>query len=220
MKLFSIDSPLYKFFSRLWDIIQLNFLWLICSLPIVTFGASTAAAFSVTLKMIDDAEGYVAPAFFKAFHANLKKGIPIGLIFLVCGYGLYLYTQVYLIVEDYRIILLILGIIAALVFFLTFLYAFPLLARYENGIFQTLGNSYRIATRFFLKTLMLVVLIALETALFMWNKILIIIGLLIAPACIMLTISGFAMQFFRAIEKEPGSVSNPESLEDSSAGEA
>ena len=31
-------------------------------------------------------------------------------------------------------------------------------------------------------------------------------GILIGPACFMLTISGFAMFFFREIEKEPGAV--------------
>lgn len=208
MKIFSIDSPIYRFFTRLWDMIKLNFIWLICSLPIVTLGASTAAAFSVTLKMVDDTEGYVVSDFFKAFRSNLKKGIPLGLIFVICSYGLYLYTQLFLVFESYKTVMLIVGIVAGLVYFMLFIYAFPLLARYENSIFKTLGNSYRIATRYFLRTLLLAVIIAIEVALFMWNQILIFIGLLIAPACIMLTISGFAIRFFREIEKEPGAVTN------------
>jgi len=208
MKIFSIDSPIYRFFTRLWDMIKLNFIWLICSLPIVTLGASTAAAFSVTLKMVDDTEGYVVSDFFKAFRSNLKKGIPLGLIFVICSYGLYLYTQLFLVFESYKTVMLIVGIVAGFVYFMLFIYAFPLLARYENSIFKTLGNSYRIATRYFLRTLLLAVIIAVEVALFMWNQILIFIGLLIAPACIMLTISGFAIRFFREIEKEPGAVTN------------
>ena len=81
MKLFSVEGPLFKFFDRLWDLIKLNFFWLICSLPVVTVGASTAAAFSITLHMADDTEGYIVKPFFKAFKANLKKGIPMGMIF-------------------------------------------------------------------------------------------------------------------------------------------
>ena len=57
MKFFSTDSPLYRFLTRLWDMIKLNFLWLIFSLPVVTFGAATVAAYSVTLKMVDEREG-------------------------------------------------------------------------------------------------------------------------------------------------------------------
>ena len=76
---FSIESPLYKFMSRLTDIIKLNFLWLLCSIPVVTMGASTVAAFSITLKMVEDEEGYVARKFFHEFKENLKKGSVIGM---------------------------------------------------------------------------------------------------------------------------------------------
>ena len=50
MKFFSTEGGIYKFMTRLWDMIKLNFLWLICSLPIVTIGVSTIAAFTITLK--------------------------------------------------------------------------------------------------------------------------------------------------------------------------
>ena len=43
------------------------------SLPIFTIGATTCAAFSVTLKMVDDEEGYVGKMFIKAFKENLKQ---------------------------------------------------------------------------------------------------------------------------------------------------
>lgn len=49
---FSIESPLYKFMNRLLDMIKLNFLWILCSLPIITMGAATTAAFTITLKMV------------------------------------------------------------------------------------------------------------------------------------------------------------------------
>lgn len=49
-KLFSLDSGLYKFMSRLFDMLKLNAMWILCSIPIVTIGASTTAAFTITLK--------------------------------------------------------------------------------------------------------------------------------------------------------------------------
>ena len=79
MKFFSTDSPLYRFLTRLWDMIKLNFLWLVFSLPVVTMGAATVAAYSVTLKMVDEREGYVGRQFIKAFKENWKQGIPLGL---------------------------------------------------------------------------------------------------------------------------------------------
>ena len=52
MKFFSVDSPLYKFISTFWVVVKLNFFWLLFSLPIVTIGASTTAAFAVGLKTV------------------------------------------------------------------------------------------------------------------------------------------------------------------------
>lgn len=71
---FSVDGGLYRFLTRFWDLVRLNFLWLVFSLLIVTIGASTVAAYSVAMKMVDDEEGYVARSFVSAFKANLKQG--------------------------------------------------------------------------------------------------------------------------------------------------
>lgn len=214
MRFFSVDGALYKFISRLWDVIKLNFLWLLFSLPIVTMGAATVAVFSVTLKMVDDTEGYAARQFVKAFRANLKQGIPLGLICLFCSYVVYLDFELFNKVEGNPIYLLAFGLVAAFVFVMSFIYAFPLSARYENTLIGTIKNSVNIATRYFLRTLGLVLVLAVETVIFLFNSTTLFFGILIGPVCIMLTISGFAMHFFREIEKEPGSVAVPEEEEE------
>ena len=213
MKFFSVDGALYKFISRFWDMIKLNFLWLLFSLPIVTMGAATVAVYSVTLKMVDESEGYVARQFIKAFKENWKQGIPLGLIALFCSYVVYLDFEMFNKIEGNPTILLVFGIISAFVFGMALIYAFPLSARYENTLIGTLKNSVNIATRYLLRTLALVFVLAVEVVLFLFNQTTMIFGILIGPACIMLTISGFALYFFREIEKEPGSVRNPEEKE-------
>lgn len=210
MKFFSVDGALYKFISRFWDMIKLNFLWLLFSLPIVTMGAATVAVYSVTLKMVDESEGYVARQFVKAFKENWKQGIPLGLIALFCSYVVYLDFEMFNKIEGNPTILLVFGIISAFVFGMALIYAFPLSARYENTLIGTLKNSVNIATRYLLRTLALVFVLAVEVVIFLFNHMTIIFGILIGPACIMLTISGFALYFFREIEKEPGSVRNSE----------
>ncbi len=206
MKFFSVDGALYKFLTRLWDMIKLNFMWLLFSLPIVTVGAATVAAYSVTLKMVDEQEGYVARQFVKAFKENWRQGIPMGLLALFCSYVVYLDFELQRVMEDDSTMFLIFGIIAAFVFGMSFIYAFPLSARYENTLIGTLKNSVNIATRYFLRTLLLVAVVAVEVIIFIFNYTTLLIGVLIGPACIMLTISGFALHFFREIEKEPGAV--------------
>lgn len=210
MKFFSVDGPLYRFISRLWDMIKLNFLWLLFSLPIITIGAATVAAYSVTLKMVDETEGYVGRQFLKAFKENWKQGIPMGLLGLFALYVIYLDFELFNKLEGNPIIFLIAGIAAAFVFGISFIYAFPLSARYENTLFETLKNSARITTRYFVRTLFLAAVLAVEIFIGLFNTTTLFFAILIGPACLMLTVSGFAIYFFREIEREPGSIREKE----------
>ena len=213
MNFFSPDGAIYKFMRNLTDLLKINFLWILCSLPVVTLGAATIAAFDVTMRMSEDEEGYVARQFFKAFKANIKNGIPYGLLLLLCPYVVWLDFHLFEEIEGNPMILLIMGIIAAFVFVISLLFAFPLQARYENTVIRTLKNSADISVRFFLRTLSLVFILILEIVIIFWNTTTLFIGLLIGPACIIYTISGYARYFFRVLEKEPGAVTNPEKIE-------
>lgn len=210
MKFFSVDGALYRFISRLWDMMKLNFLWLLFSLPIITVGAATVAAYSVTLKMVDETEGYVGRQFVKAFKENWKQGIPLGLLGLLALYVIYLDFEFFNKLEDNPIIFLIAGIVAVFIFGMAFIYAFPLSARYENTLSETLKNSARIATRYFVRTLFLAAVLAVEVFVGLFNTTTIFFAIMIGPACLMLTVSGFAIYFFREIEREPGSVREKE----------
>ncbi len=200
MKFFSADGALYKFITRFWDMVKLNFIWLICSLPVITIGVSTVAAYSVTLRMIEENEGYVVRNFFRAFKENFKQGMAIGPITLLFAAVLYIDFTF----AKQHIGFAILGVFSAFMFGIALIYAYPLLARYDNRLFKTIKNSMRISMRYFGRTVFLAVLLAVETLVFRFTYITLIIGLLIGPACMMLTVSGFSMFFFREIEKEGG----------------
>ena len=79
--------------ERVWSLIVLNVLWLVCSLPVVTLGASCAALYQVLGKVIDGEDGHVARRFFRAWGENWKKATPVWLILLavavLCGFDLY-----------------------------------------------------------------------------------------------------------------------------------
>lgn len=210
MKFFSTDSPIYRFMIRLWDMVKISLLWFIFSIPIVTIGPATVALNKIALQMADEAEGYVARDFCKAFKLNLKSAIPLGLLGVVAFYAVYLDLQFFHAVESNPTLFLVAAIITAFVCGMAFIYAFPLMARYENTTFRTLKNSYDIATRYFLRTILLVIIVAIEILLFMWNYTLMFIGVLIGPGTIALTICSFAIRFFREIEKEPGAITNKE----------
>lgn len=210
MSFFSVDGGLYKFMRTLTDVFKINMLWLVCSLPIVTLGGATIAAFDVMMKMADDEEGYVSKQFLASFKKNWKCGIPYGLLLIFCTYIVWLDFHLFEQMEDNPMILLIMGIIAAYVFTISFLYAFALQARYENSFINTLRNSADISVRYFVRTLSLIIVLIIELVIIFWNPVTFFIGILVGPACIIYTISGYARYFFRLIEKEPGAIQNPE----------
>lgn len=225
---FSLESPFYKFMSRLADMLKLNILWLfaggvaemfiiqlalafsglgayqlISYIPLVMVGPATTAAFHITLKMVDEQEGYIAKAYFQAYRENFKKGTIIGIIFLIAVYAIWMDFQFFNAAEQLNqssIGYLIVGILASVLAFMHLIYAFPLQARYENTVINTLRNSFSITIRYFIKTIFLFFISALLVAFFIWNNVTMFLGILIGPATLMLAISGFAIQAFRLIE--------------------
>lgn len=200
MKFFNVDGPFYKFMATLLDVIKLNFLWLLFSLPIVTMGAATVAAFSVTNRMAEDTEGYVGRQFLDAFKKNWKQGIPLGLLFCFCCYVMYLDLQLFRATDS--VLVQVFSIITCVWFISAFIYAFPLCARYENTLKNILMNSVQITIRYFPRTIALVAVLAVELFFFLFNTTTMFFLILIGPICIIFTISGFAMYIFRRIESD------------------
>lgn len=210
---FSVDSKLYRFMSKLTDLFKLNFMWLVFSLPIVTIGISTTAAYAVALKMAEGQEGYIGSEFLKAFKANWKQGLVMSVITIICVWAVYLDFQIFSAATENFVVFLIIGIVTAYVLGFSLLYAYPLLARYENTVMNTLKNSFRISMKYFLRSILLVLLIAFEIAVMLWNTATLILVVIVGPAFVMLTVSSFAMIIFRELEKVPGTVAEPSAEE-------
>lgn len=79
------DKPWFSVLTKLTYSAYLNILWLICSLPIFTIGASTTALFYCTLKMAEDRDEGLTRMFFRAFRSNFKPATKLWLILLALG---------------------------------------------------------------------------------------------------------------------------------------
>lgn len=84
-KLFSYDNPVWRFMGRVADVFFLTALWAVCSLPVITAGASTSALYYVSLKMVRNREGYLGKSFFKAFRDNFAQSTVMWLLMLAVG---------------------------------------------------------------------------------------------------------------------------------------
>lgn len=148
--IFSIDNPIWRLIDKLLRIFYLHILWLICSIPIITIGASTTAVYSVTLKMVRNEEGYIARSFFKAFKENLKSATAIWLILLAAGGFLGVDLAVYLRSPSLslgKMALMVMFFTAMVLFLLMGIYVFPLAAQFENTVLRTLLNAVILAVK-------------------------------------------------------------------------
>ena len=210
MKLFSVDSPLYRFLSKMLDVLKLNFLWIFFSLPLLTVGASTVAAMSVALKMTDDEEGYIGRSFFKAFKENWKQGTLLWIITVIAVYAVYLDFQFFEAVKGNPILFLVVGIVSAALVVVALIYSYPLVARYENTLLHTIQNSIDISRKYFGRTLLMVFVVAFEFLLFQFNTTMLFFGLIFGPGFMIFTVAAFSKRVFQEIEKEPGAITNKE----------
>lgn len=202
MKFFSVDSPLYRFLSKLLDVIKLNFLWLLFSIPLITIGASTVAAMSVALKMADDEEGYIGRGFLKAFKENWKQGTALWLITAAAAYAIYLDFQFFEALEGNPILFLIIGIVSIVLAVSALLYSYPLTARYENTLFRIINNSIDITRKYVGRTILLAAILCVEFILFQYNATMLFFGILLGPGFMIFTVASFSKRIFLLIEKD------------------
>ena len=165
-KLFDIEGPVIQFLNRVADLMILNFLVMLCCLPIITAGAAFTAMHYVLLKIARKEEGYLIRGFFKSFKENFKQAtlIWLGILVVVALYAVDFYIFRNSEVEFSRIFI-ILFLALAFVFILTAVYVFPLLARFNNSIKNTLKNAISIAILDFPKSIVMVVIYILPFAL-------------------------------------------------------
>ena len=66
-KFFNPDHPINRFFSKIFCILYLNILWLLCSLPIVTIGPATTALYYTMLKVVSGDDSSTTSYFMICF---------------------------------------------------------------------------------------------------------------------------------------------------------
>jgi|SRR5574344_727589 uncharacterized membrane protein YesL len=202
MAIFNINSGFSKFMSKLIDVFFINLLWIVFSIPIITIGASTEAAFYVTIKIVDDEEGYIFKDFFKAFKQNFLQGTILWLITVVFGYALYLLWQIVIKKDDISFVIILISIFSTVFVIAGLLYSYPLVARYENKLINHIKNSYNICIKYFGKTIILFIVILIELFCIFWNKWSLLVGVLIGPEIVIYSISGISKRIFQRIDKD------------------
>ncbi|MCR4651694.1 MAG: YesL family protein [Lachnospiraceae bacterium] len=145
-KFFNMDNPVFVFLGRVADLIFLNFLAIICSLPIFTIGASWTALYYTTVKMVKKEESYIAKDFFKSFRLNFKQATGIWLVNLLVLLVFLLDLDI-IFDPEMSIPKVVMVIIFAVMFIAVsiMICIYPLLSRYTNTVKGTVKNAALVA---------------------------------------------------------------------------
>lgn len=138
------DSPAGVFLRLLADLMAANLLMILCSLPLVTIGASLSAMYSVMFHRERD-EGMVAVlrTFFVSFKRNFLKATALEFIVLVIfGACLSDFTFAMSTEPPIRSLYVVVGTIIAVIGLILFILAFAQQAVFDNSIANYLKNSF------------------------------------------------------------------------------
>ena len=150
-------------FSRIVDLLLLNFLFVITSLPVLTLGASLTALFSVSLKLVRNEESYVSRDYFRAFKKNFCQATVSFwafslIIALLAGNLMISFQQA----GNFYLVLRMISFLFMIFIGIYFLYFFPVLARFYFTTRQILLHiPHMIFTHFSDFVLLVVLLIPL-----------------------------------------------------------
>jgi len=141
-KLFHPDSGLMKGLSMVGDLMLLNFLYILCCIPVVTIGAASAAMYSVTLKIAAREERKIVKPFFSAFKESFLRATAMWLIFLAAGYLITLGIRVINAnPNDLPWVFNVVYALAGILLLIVMSWSWPLEARFENSVGHTLKNA-------------------------------------------------------------------------------
>lgn len=187
-----MDSPLMRFLTKIADLMVLNILFCVTSIPLITIGASWTALYSVTLKMVRDEEGSVSRSYFRSFRQNFRQATLLWLGVLVV---------LALLVLDIRVLngmaggtapgLLRVGVeILTLLGIMVLQYLFPSLARFEASLADTLKNACIMALAHLPKTALMTAAVVGAVWITLINNTTIAVGLMVWP------LIGFSLMAF------------------------
>ena len=129
-----------------------SLLWLGCSIPIFTMGATTTALYYVFGKKVRGEDPYVFKHFFKSFRQNFKQATVLTFMLGLLWLSVYLYYKI-ITGGDAKLWMQIMALFYMVQVTVITLYVFPVLSRFEMTIKNLLIASFLYGNRHLLTTL-------------------------------------------------------------------
>ena len=144
--LFHYDGYLNRILTKLMYIVALNLLFLICSIPVITIGASCTAMYTVLFRFVRNDEPDILKTFFKAFRENLKKASCIWAAMLAAAGTLAVnYYALYHMDGGWTEALRVFFNFIFIIWVMLWVYIFPAAPYYKNSVLGYFQFSVRVA---------------------------------------------------------------------------
>lgn len=162
MRIIDPNSPLIQALGKLSDVIICNMLFCLFSLPIFTVGAALSALHSCMLLLVDDREDdLIIKDFWRAFKGNFRQATGLWLLCLpVIVVLLAFYFVATALIDVLGRGYLIPYFILLFLFICSFLYLFPIQARYKLRLRDIIKNAFLLSIGALPWTLLCLVIIA------------------------------------------------------------
>lgn len=155
------NNQFFKLLEFVTAFFQLNILWLLFCLPVITIFPATVAMFCVTRQWILHKDYSVSRAFYQFFKENFKQSFVLGLIWTLFA-GMFFLDFILMknLVSFQYILLPVLSLLGFVVLFIT-IFIFPTIANFKMYWLVALKNSFFFSLRYFPTTLGAIILLAL-----------------------------------------------------------
>lgn len=155
--MFRSDNLFSRFMNTLFDVICIGILWILFSLPLLTSGAATTAAYYAMAKSVRFKTGYAHREFWRSFRLNLKQSVPLSALQILAG-GI-LTVDIWYVWNDeskwnngiFMVLLLVLFILTGIS-----IYSWPLLSRFEKNNSELIKTAVVLLFRYLPVTLLII----------------------------------------------------------------
>ena len=168
---FSSNSPAMRFLTALGNLILVNFVFIISSLPIVTIGASLTALYRVCHEIRLGNSPSVFKDYFKEFVSSFKNSTIVWIVtLLLAAFFVYdLYVINYVIDPMYQVLQIPVFVFLFLIS-CVWIYAFPMFATLDQDLKTTVKNSLLLGFAKLPTTILVLFVYAVMFLLADWNQ--------------------------------------------------
>ena len=140
--LWRYDSPFMRIMTSVTNLVILNVLWIICSLPIVTMGAATTAMYSVLFAYRRKETDAVLKPFFTAFKKSFVQSTICWIVLLALGIVLGYDALLLIYGAEVQLFLCVPVVILGIIELIIGIYIFPQIAMFDNKLNFMIKNSF------------------------------------------------------------------------------